>query len=204
MQRVSDNFLETLEMNLPGLVTVTTGRHAPGMCRWAASRRRSAKADIVSLDAATIGLDPERMVRRVPVHQRSSTSSHPGGEGKHRPDRDAAQKGSWSSSSNGSATESAARSEQDLKTGQANKMTAKRRQIWIFGDHRNYFQNRVTLQLLSRAKDLAQKIDAEICAVVFGHSVDEWVQEYIAHGAEKIYRTDDPRLAPTAWRPTRS
>jgi electron transfer flavoprotein alpha subunit len=74
-------------------------------------------------------------------------------------------------------------------------MTAKKRQIWVFGDHRNYFQNRVTLQLISRAKDLAQKIDAEVCAVVFGHNVDQWVTEYIAHGAEKIYRTDDPRLA---------
>ncbi len=74
-------------------------------------------------------------------------------------------------------------------------MTAKRRQIWVFGDYRNYFQNRVTLQLLSRATDLARKIDAEVCAVVFGDKVDEWVGEYIAHGAEKIYRTDHPRLA---------
>ena len=39
-------------------------------------------------------------------------------------------------------------------------MTAKKRGIWVFGDYRNYFQNRVTLQLLSRAKELAVKIDA--------------------------------------------
>lgn len=74
-------------------------------------------------------------------------------------------------------------------------MTARKRGIWVFGDYRNYFQNRVTLQLLSRAKELAQKIGAEVCAVVFGHGVDEWVGEYIAHGAEKIYLTDHPRLA---------
>lgn len=74
-------------------------------------------------------------------------------------------------------------------------MIAKKRGIWVFGDYRNYFQNRVTLQLLSRAKELAAKIDAEVCAVVFGHGVDEWVGEYIAHGAEKIYLTDHPRLA---------
>jgi len=74
-------------------------------------------------------------------------------------------------------------------------MIAKKRAIWVFGDYRNYFQNRVTLQLLSRAKELAAKIDAEVCAVVFGHGVDEWVGEYIAHGAEKIYLTDHPRLA---------
>ena len=38
-------------------------------------------------------------------------------------------------------------------------MTAKKRAIWVFGDYRNYFQNRVTLQLLSRAKELAAKTE---------------------------------------------
>ncbi len=88
-------------------------------------------------------------------------------------------------------------------------MTAKKRGIWVFGDYRNYFQNRVTLQLLSRAKELAAKINAEVCAVVFGYKTDEWmgdvlslnptfcgvVGEYIAHGADKVYLTDHPRLA---------
>ena len=88
-------------------------------------------------------------------------------------------------------------------------MSAKRRAIWVFGDYRNYFQNRVTLQLLSRARDLAKKIDGEVCAVVFGYWTDEWVGdalshnptfcgvvgEYIAHGADKVYLTDHPRLA---------
>lgn len=88
-------------------------------------------------------------------------------------------------------------------------MSAKRPAIWVFGDYRNYFQNRVTLQLLSRARDLAKKIDGEVCAVVFGYWTDEWVDdalshnptfcgvvgEYIAHGADKVYLTDHPRLA---------
>jgi electron transfer flavoprotein alpha subunit len=88
-------------------------------------------------------------------------------------------------------------------------MKTKKRAIWVFGDYRNYFQNRVTLQLLSRARDLAKKIDGEVCAVTFGYWTDEWVDdalshnptfcgvvgEYIAHGADKVYLTDDPRLA---------
>lgn len=88
-------------------------------------------------------------------------------------------------------------------------MSDKKRSIWVFGDYRNYFQNRVTLQLLSRARDLAGKIDAEVCAVVFGYWTEEWVDdalsqnptfcgvvgEYIAHGADKVYLTDHPRLA---------
>ncbi len=85
----------------------------------------------------------------------------------------------------------------------------KKRAIWVFGDYRNYFQNRVTLQLLARARDLAGKIDAEVCAVLFGYWSEEWVDdalsqnptfcgvvgESIAHGADKVYLTDDPRLA---------
>ena len=88
-------------------------------------------------------------------------------------------------------------------------MSVKKRAIWVFGDYRNYFQNRVTLQLLSRARDLAKKIDGEVCAVAFGYWTDEWVDdalsqnptfcgvvgEYIAHGADKVYLTDHPRLA---------
>jgi hypothetical protein len=74
-------------------------------------------------------------------------------------------------------------------------MTRKKdRSIWIFGDYRNYFQNRVTLQLLSRANELAGKISATVAAVVFGNDVDEWVGEYIAHGARKVYVIEDQRL----------
>ena len=67
-------------------------------------------------------------------------------------------------------------------------------EIWVFGDYRNYFQNRVTLQLLAQATSLAKKTGAAVGAVVMGHDVDEWTNEYIAHGAEKIYRIADPRL----------
>jgi electron transfer flavoprotein alpha subunit len=69
-----------------------------------------------------------------------------------------------------------------------------KREIWIFGDYRNYFQNRVTLQLISRAVDLAKDIKAEVCAVVIGHDLDEWIGEYIAHGAQRVYVVEDPSL----------
>ncbi len=72
------------------------------------------------------------------------------------------------------------------------KSTSK--QIWVFGDYRNYFQNRVTLQLLARAVEMAPKIDAEVCAVVFGYDVDEYAREYIAHGAKKVFVTDHESL----------
>ena len=66
--------------------------------------------------------------------------------------------------------------------------------IWVFGDYRNYFQNRVTLQLLARATELAPQLKAEVCAVVLGHDVEEWVGEYIAHGADTVLTVDHESL----------
>jgi electron transfer flavoprotein beta subunit len=61
MQRLTDNFLETLEMDLPGLVTMTTARYAPRHVPLGGLQAAFAGADIVSLDAAAVGLDPERI-----------------------------------------------------------------------------------------------------------------------------------------------
>lgn len=73
-------------------------------------------------------------------------------------------------------------------------MNSRQKSIWVFGDYRNYYQNRVTLQLLSKAVDLARTIQAEVCAVVFGYAVDEYIMEYIAHGADRVLVTDHPVL----------
>ncbi len=73
-------------------------------------------------------------------------------------------------------------------------MKSKPKSIWVFGDYRNYYQNRVTLQLISKAVDLAKTIKAEVCALIFGHEIDEWIMEYTAHGADRILVIDDPAL----------
>ncbi len=66
--------------------------------------------------------------------------------------------------------------------------------IWVLGDYRNYFQSRVTLQILARAKHLAARTGGQVCAVVFGHQMDEYVGEYLAHGADRVLLMDDPAL----------
>jgi electron transfer flavoprotein alpha subunit len=73
-------------------------------------------------------------------------------------------------------------------------MNPTNKSIWVFADYRNYFQNRVTLQLLAKAIDLAPAIDAEVWAVVFGCEIDEYVAEYIAHGAQKVLVVEDASL----------
>ncbi len=74
------------------------------------------------------------------------------------------------------------------------KATNPARRIMVFGDYRNYFQNRVTLQLLSRAVELGREMAAEVSVVVIGDGVDEWVGEYIAHGAHRVYVYEHVRL----------
>ncbi len=67
--------------------------------------------------------------------------------------------------------------------------------IWVYGDWRNYYQNRVSLQLLAKARELAPALGGRVCAVVMGSGLDEWVREYAAHGADAIYVVEDERLA---------
>lgn len=61
MRRIADSFLETLEMDLPGLITVTTGVHATRYAPLGGIQAAFAAADIKVYDAASLGLDPERI-----------------------------------------------------------------------------------------------------------------------------------------------
>ena len=73
-------------------------------------------------------------------------------------------------------------------------MTEPRKSIWVVADYREYFHNRVTLQLLAKARELAPTMGAEVCAVVFGHGLGEYLKEYAAHGADRILAVDHASL----------
>lgn len=66
--------------------------------------------------------------------------------------------------------------------------------IWIFGDYRNYFQNRVTLQLIAKGKELARTLGSEVTALVLGDQVHQYSMEYVAHGADAVMVLDNPDL----------
>ncbi|MCG8687004.1 MAG: electron transfer flavoprotein subunit alpha/FixB family protein [Desulfobacterales bacterium] len=74
------------------------------------------------------------------------------------------------------------------------KQNGQSKDIWVLGDYRNYFRSRVTLQILARARALAEQTGGKVCAVVFGHQMDEYVGEYVAHGADRVYVMDHPKL----------
>ena len=61
MQRLSDEFIETLEMDLPGLVTVTTDANTPRYPALEGLESAFDSPDIQILDADDLKLDPERI-----------------------------------------------------------------------------------------------------------------------------------------------
>ena len=64
MQRLSDNFLEIMEMNLPGLVTIMTRSYTPRYPALAGLADAYAHPEIKILGADDIGIDPEKIGRR--------------------------------------------------------------------------------------------------------------------------------------------
>jgi electron transfer flavoprotein alpha subunit len=74
------------------------------------------------------------------------------------------------------------------------QMNSPSKGIWVFGDYRHYFQNRVTLQLIAKAKTLAKRLGAEVTAIVLGEHVHQYAMEYVAHGADVVMVVDHPSL----------
>jgi electron transfer flavoprotein alpha subunit len=72
-----------------------------------------------------------------------------------------------------------------------NKDTGK---VWIFGDYRNYFQNRVTLQLVGKGRELAEGLDTHVTVLLLGDQVHQYAMEYVAHGAQEVMVAEHPDL----------
>ncbi len=63
MQRLADNFMETLEMDLPGLATISTKGYPPRYVPLTGLEPAFDGADVRFLDAEAIGADPARIGR---------------------------------------------------------------------------------------------------------------------------------------------
>lgn len=67
-------------------------------------------------------------------------------------------------------------------------------EIWVFGDHRNHPKDRLTLQVLGKARTLSGD-QGRVTIVLLGHRIGEYAREYIAYGAHRILLVDHPELA---------
>jgi electron transfer flavoprotein alpha subunit len=66
-------------------------------------------------------------------------------------------------------------------------------EIWVFGDHRNHPQDRLTLQVLEQARRLSGE-DGRVTAILLGQDMQEMAKTYVGHGAQRVLMVDDPHL----------
>ena len=66
--------------------------------------------------------------------------------------------------------------------------------IWVFAEQRDGRLKSVGYELLAKGRQLADTLDTELCAVCFGHNINE-TEQLIAYGADKVYLIDNPALA---------
>jgi len=66
-------------------------------------------------------------------------------------------------------------------------------EIWVLGDHRNYPQDRLTMQVLGQACGLSDT--GRVTAILLGHHVEKIAKEYVRHGAQRLLLVDHPELA---------
>ena len=68
------------------------------------------------------------------------------------------------------------------------------RGVWVFAEQQDGHLKGVAYELVSKGRELADSLGTELCAVCFGHNVND-VSRLAAHGADKVYLINDPALA---------
>jgi electron transfer flavoprotein alpha subunit len=67
--------------------------------------------------------------------------------------------------------------------------------IWVFIEQTDGKIADVSLELIGRARELADEIGYEVVGLVMGHKVAALADEVIAHGADRVLLADHPELA---------
>ena len=66
--------------------------------------------------------------------------------------------------------------------------------VWVFAEQRNGRIAGVVLELLGEGKKLAEKLGADLSAVLLGDNIEKHANELICYGADKVYIIDAPVL----------
>ena len=67
-------------------------------------------------------------------------------------------------------------------------------EVWVFAEQEDGRLSEVPLELLSKARELAETLSVPVAAVLLGDNVKALADELISHGADKVYVVEDPRL----------
>ena len=66
--------------------------------------------------------------------------------------------------------------------------------VWVFCEQKKGKVQSVAFELLSKGRELADKLGVNLCGVLLGENVEEECQEVISRGADKVYLVDSPKL----------
>jgi electron transfer flavoprotein alpha subunit len=64
--------------------------------------------------------------------------------------------------------------------------------LWVFVEQRDGTPAQVSLELLGKGRDLAEKLEVDVTAILMGHNVSEIAEELIFYGADRVIIADDP------------
>lgn len=67
--------------------------------------------------------------------------------------------------------------------------------IWVFAEEREGKLKKITYELLSAAREIADKTCDDVSVLLFGKGVSGLVSQLGEYGADKVYLADDERLA---------
>ncbi len=67
--------------------------------------------------------------------------------------------------------------------------------VWVFVEQKKGKVQSVSYELIGKARELADKLDTYVGAVLLGHSVEDQAQELIWSGTDTVYLVDSPQLA---------
>jgi len=68
-------------------------------------------------------------------------------------------------------------------------------EVWVFVEVNRREIASVSLELMSKARELADQLDGSVCGVLLGHEVDGLVESLIHYGADRVILADHPELA---------
>jgi electron transfer flavoprotein alpha subunit len=63
--------------------------------------------------------------------------------------------------------------------------------FWVFVEQRDGTPAQVSLELLGKGRDLAEKLEVDVTALLIGHNVSEIAEELIFYGADRVIIADD-------------
>ncbi|HWS28632.1 MAG TPA: electron transfer flavoprotein subunit alpha/FixB family protein [Clostridia bacterium] len=66
--------------------------------------------------------------------------------------------------------------------------------VFVFAEQRDSKLQKVSIELLGKARELADALNQEVVAVLLGHNVKEKAAELIAYGASEVITVDHPTL----------